>query len=212
MNKAIATLFYRLAQWLDPALYGRKEYAAIVRDLKKLKAVEYWIADPCSSSKYREALTEQRSVTNWDYLSTSEDFNFEDLPFQENLKEFPEVRETALLKPPKEVYKPLAPFESQEFQKLNSVFEKLRHLLNAGYDNAKKNEDSWQDFTRELIRFLNDIEASARGDLTVYIEPNSNIFPRLGAIGDSLNLILTNFRADIRSLPEDHPLRRKYKI
>ena len=62
---------------------------------------------------------------------------------------------------------------------------------------AEEQEQAKEDLQRQVIRLLDDVEGSARGDLTVQAEVTADV---LGAVADSFNLTIQNLREIVQQV------------
>jgi hypothetical protein len=89
--------------------------------------------------------------------------------------------------------------------------ELIEYLVNL----EQRYKSTTDDINPQIFRLLDDVEAMYHGDLSVrtYITHENFLdFAITGAIHDALNLFLDNLCQLLAELPEDSPLRQKYKI
>lgn len=86
-------------------------------------------------------------------------------------------------------------YSQDEFGTLASSFNHMAKMIKMTTTEAKKRaedtEKAREDFQKQVVKFLDDVEGAARGDLTVQAEVTSDV---LGAVADAFNLIIKNVR------------------
>ncbi|NEP59532.1 MAG: hypothetical protein F6K31_21395 [Symploca sp. SIO2G7] len=74
---------------------------------------------------------------------------------------------------------------------------------------AQEQEQFKEDLQRQVIRLLDEIEAIARGNLTLKTEVTPDV---IGAVADSINQLVDNQIAILKQLPPNDPMKQKFQI
>lgn len=94
-------------------------------------------------------------------------------------------------------------FAEDEFGSLATGFNRMaRVILNTTSEaqrRAEETEQSKEDLQRQVIRLLDDVEGSARGDFTVQAEVTADV---LGAVADAFNLTIQNLREIVQQVKQ----------
>jgi len=106
---------------------------------------------------------------------------------------------------------PLESMSRKELISLVKWYQVEMHQVQNYYQNMFADcEQAKEDLQRQIIRHLDDLEAIARGEL--HPDNNIEVTPDvMGACADALNLLLEDFRLALQSLPQTHPLCKKYR-
>ncbi|MGY6529709.1 MAG: methyl-accepting chemotaxis protein [Cyanobacterium sp.] len=94
-------------------------------------------------------------------------------------------------------------YSQDEFGTLASSFNHMAKMIKMTTTEAKKRaedtEKAREDFQKQVVKFLDDVEGAARGDLTVQAEVTSDV---LGAVADAFNLIIKNVRTIVTQVKQ----------
>ena len=94
-------------------------------------------------------------------------------------------------------------FAADEFGRLATEFNQMARVIltttSEAQRKAEEQEQQKEDLQRQVIRLLDDVEGSARGDLTVQAEVTADV---LGAVADAFNLTIQNLREIVEQVKE----------
>ncbi len=92
-------------------------------------------------------------------------------------------------------------FAEDEFGQLSASFNQMAKVIltttSEAQRRAEETEQAREDLQRQVIRLLDDVEGSARGDLTVQAEVTADV---LGAVADAFNLTIQNLRQIVQQV------------
>ena len=92
-------------------------------------------------------------------------------------------------------------FTKDEFGQLSEKFNHMANAISTATGEAQRQvqeqKQAKENFQRQMIRLLDDVEGAARGDLTVKAEVSADV---LGAVADSFNLTIENLRQIVKQV------------
>lgn len=92
-------------------------------------------------------------------------------------------------------------YSQDEFGQLAYKFNEMAHVISTTTGDAQRKaqeqEQAKENLQRQVMRFLDDVEGAARGDLTVRAEVSADV---LGAVADSFNLTIQSLREIVQQV------------